>query len=304
MEPRSESHRFVQIHPAKRDLYTDLVADDEIKPEPVGATWYPAPYSPETALPADGHVVLHMHGGSFILGDGRASSYGFVAKTLLDNTPASYILCPQYRLACHRNGQFPAPLQDTIASYAHLIHTLRIPASRILLSGDSCGADLVLALLRYIVELDDPSLLPAPRCCWLWSPWCDVPAALDPSEWKHSANYRTDYIPGSFPARGAKLFLRNVDITKHVEQYVSPILHPFSVPSPLLVITGDREVLFEDHEKLARGLSGLARDETPVELLVARGVPHDVLIIAWIMGFKKEARECAMQAGGFVDRCS
>lgn len=251
MKSGSESNQFVQIPPANPDLYTGVVVDEEIKPETNGGTWYPTPYSSETTLPEGQHVVLHMHGGSYIVGDGRTSSCGFLAQTFLENTSSSYILRPQYRLACHQNGHFPAQLQDTITSYAYLVHTLRIPASRTLLS-DSCGADLVLTLLRYIVEFDDQSLFPAPKCGRLWSPWCDVSAAaINPDVWNRSMNYRTDYIPGSFPARGAHLFLRNVDITKCIEQYVSPILHPFIVPTPLLIITGDREVLFKDHVKLA-----------------------------------------------------
>ncbi|KAL4989433.1 Alpha/Beta hydrolase protein [Aspergillus falconensis] len=302
MKPHSESDRFVWIPPANSDLYTRVVVDEKIKPETIGGTWYPAPDSAQTALPEGQHVVLHLHGGSYILGDGRSSSCKFLVQTLLEHTPSSYILCPQYRLAGNRNGHFPAQLQDTIASYAYLIHTIRIPASRIILSGDSAGADLALAMLRYIVEFDNRSLLPAPKCCWLWSPWCDVPAAVDPDHWNHSANYRTDYIPGSFPARGAKLFLRTVDVTKSIERYVAPVLHPFVVPSPVLIVTGDREVLFEEHVKLARGLEGLARKEAPVELFVAKGVPHDIMMIAWIMGFEKEARECATKAGEFVDR--
>ena len=302
LKPGSESNQFVRIQPPSPDLYTGVVVDEEVKPETVGATWYPVPYSSEATLPEGQHVVLHLHGGSYIIGDGRRSSCNFLAQNFLENTPSTYILCPQYRLACYQNGHFPAQLQDTIASYAYLIHTLHIPASRIVLSGDSSGADLVLALLRYIVEFSDQSLLPAPKCCWIWSPWCDVPAAVNAGVWNRSVNYKTDYVPGSFPARGARLFLRNVDITKHIEQYVSPILHPFIVPSPLIIITGDREVLFKDHEKLARDFKGLAQNKVPIELYVAKGVPHDVLMIAWMMDFKKEARECAIKAGEFVNR--
>lgn len=202
MKSGSESNQFVQIPPANPDLYTGVVVDEEIKPETIGGTWYPTPYSSETTLPEGQHVVLHLHGGSYIVGDGRTSSCGFLAQTFLENMSSSYILRPQYRLACHQNGHFPAQLQDTITSYAYLVHTLRIPASRTLLS-DSCGADLVLTLLRYIVEFDDQSLLPAPKCDWLWSPWCDVSAAvINPDVWNRSINYRTDYIPGSFSARG------------------------------------------------------------------------------------------------------
>ena len=83
---------------------------------------------------------------------------------------------------------------------------------------------------------------------------------------------------------------------------MSPTLHPFIAPSPLLIITGDREVLFKDHVELARDLQKLVQNEVPIELFVAKGVSHDILMIAWIMDFKKEARDCAIKAGQFVNR--
>ncbi|KAI2958560.1 hypothetical protein CBS147482_2322 [Aspergillus niger] len=302
LKPHHESDRFVLINPAASECYTGVMVDEAVKPETIGATWYPQPFTRGTSLPDDGHVILHLHGGSYILGDGRSSSCNFMAQTLLEQTPASYMLCPQYRLACNHNGRFPAQLQDALAAYMHLIHTLQIPPSRIVLSGDSSGGHLVLALLRYIVEFNRPDLLPAPKCSWAWSPWCDVPAAVDPSAWTHSTNYKTEYIPGSFPAWGAKQFLGDLEITPKVEPYVAPIWHPFVVPSPVLVITGGREVLCQDHEKLVQEFQKLPGNESSIDLVVEEKVPHDVLMIGWIMGFKDEARHCATKAGEFLRR--
>ncbi|PWY74274.1 alpha/beta-hydrolase [Aspergillus heteromorphus CBS 117.55] len=287
LKPHHESERFVLVEPAPPALYTGVLADPAVHPETVGATWYPEPCAAEPALADGQHVILHLHGGSYILGDGRSSSCSFLAQNLLDHTPARYMFCLQYRLAGHPNGRFPAQLQDALAAYVYLLRTLRIPASRVVLSGDSSGGHLVLALLRYI-------------CSWLWSPWCDVPAAVDPTDWNHSANYKTEYIPGSFPSRGARQFLGDLAITEHVQPYVAPIWHPFVLPSPALILTGGREVLCHDHEKLAQVFRDVAGNPSRVEFYVEDKVPHDVLMIGWIMGFKDEARHCAARAGEFL----
>ena len=302
MKPRRELNRFVLIEPANSEFYVGVTADEKIKPETIGGTWYPDPCSSDTVLPKDKHVILHLHGGSYILGDGRTSSCQYLAQTLLEHTPSSYVLCPQYRLAYQPNGRFPAQLQDAVSAYTYLIHTLHIPASNIVLSGDSSGGHLALGLLRYIVEFGHQFFLPAPKCSWLWSPWCDVPAAINPSVWNHSSNYKTEYIPGSFPAWGAKRFLGDLEITEPIERYVAPIWHPFIVPSPVLIITGGREVLFQEHKQLAQNFLERVQNEFVVDLFVEDKVPHDVLMIGWIMNFRKEACECATKAGNFVSR--
>lgn len=299
LKPRFEGDRFAVIEPASSELYTGVVEDKEIKPERIGGTWYPVPYQTSVSLADDQHVVLHLHGGSYVLGDGRTASCQSLVNTLLSNTPAKYVFSLQYRLACNPNARFPAQLQDLITAYSYLLHTLHIPPSRIIISGDSSGAHLTIAFLRYIV--DHPSILPAPKCSWLFSPWCDIPEATDTNVWKKSPNYQTEYIPATFPEWGASQFLKDVEITEHVERYVAPLWHPFTVPSPVLVVTGEREVLAPEHIKMAQSLQNMTKDDSSrVELFVENKVPHDVLMVGWILGFRKEAEHCASRAGEFV----
>lgn len=299
LKPRFEGDRFAVIEPASPELYTGVAEDKEIVPETIGGTWYPVPYQTDETLLEDQHVVLHLHGGSYVLGDGRTASCQSLVKTILSNTPAKYVFSLQYRLACNPNAHFPAQLQDLITAYSYLLHTLHIPPSRVVISGDSSGAHLTIAFLRYIV--DHPSILPAPKCSWVFSPWCDVPEATDPKIWRKSPNYQTEYIPPTFPAWGASQFLKNVEITERVERYVAPLWHPFTVPSPVLVVTGEREVLAPEHKKMAQSLQNMTKDDNSrVELFVEDKVPHDVLMVGWILGFREEAKQCASRAGEFV----
>jgi Esterase/lipase len=300
LKPRLEGKRFVLVEPAKPELYTGVAVDEEIKPETIGGTWYPRRFSSDIVTPEDQYIVLHFHGGSFILGDGRIASCGFLAKNFLSHTPSAYVFSIQYRLAGDPKGRFPAQLQDAISAYSYLINTLHIPASRIVLSGDSCGGDLVLGLLRYIVQYSCPSSLPTPKCSWIFSPWCNVLHGKDTDAWVNSANYKTECIPASFPAWGAKHFLGDVEITESVEQYVAPIRHPFILPSPVLIVSGGREVLCPDHRELTKVFGEVPQNSGSVELYVEESVPHDVLMVGWIFGFRKEARRCSEKAGEFV----
>ncbi|KAJ5377629.1 uncharacterized protein N7496_005038 [Penicillium cataractarum] len=302
LRPGFERKRFVLIEPAGPEFYSGIALDEKTKPETVGATWYPKRPSPDFILPEDQHVVLHLHGGSYISGDGRTVTCRFIAKNLLSYTPTKYVICLQYRLAGTPNGLFPAQLQDAISAYAYLLNTLHIPASQIILSGDSSGANLALGLLRYITKFNNSSLLPAPKCTWLFSPWTNIPGARDLAAWNNSPNYKTECTPASFPAWGATLFLHDLEITKAVEEHVAPIKHPFTLPSPMLVVTGGKEVLCQEHREFAQIFKALPQNESLVDFFVSETTPHDLFMIGWIMGFEKEARECAEKVGEFVNR--
>lgn len=302
LKPGFERKRFILIEPAGPEFYSGLALDGKTKPEAVGATWYPKLPAPDLRLPEGQHVVLQLHGGSYITGDGRTGSCQFIAKNFLSYTPSRYVLCLQYRLAGTPNGRFPAQLQDVITAYFYLLGTLHIPASQIILSGDSAGANLALGLLRYITQFNDSSLLPAPKCTWLFSPWTNIPGATDLDAWNDSPNYKTDCIPASFPGWGATLFLRDLEIIKSVEEHLAPIKHPFALPSPMLLVTGGKEVLHQEHLEFAAVFKELPENESLVDCFVSETTPHDLFMIAWIMGFKKEARECAEKAGEFVTK--
>lgn len=304
LKPGVEGNRFASIEPARPELYTGVAVDKEVKPETIGGTWFPKRFNNLADLPEDQHVVLHFHGGSYVLGDGRTSSCRFLAKCLLEHTPSAFIFSVQYRLACQPGCRFPAQLQDAISSYSYLIHTLNIPPSRIVLSGDSSGAHLVIAMLRYITQFNNPSLLPPPKCSWSFSPWCDVPAAKDPTAWTNSRNYKTECIPASFPTWGAQHFLGNLEITPEIERYLAPIRHPFVLPAPMLLATGEREVLCDEHKELARVFAKIPENADSVDLFVQDRLPHDVFMTGWILGFKEEGRECAARAGKFLLRSS
>ena len=292
LDPGPEKERFVILEPALSSKYAGNALDGAIKPTHVGATWYPAVYNAHST----GFVVLHFHGGGYLMGDGRSVMCGYLARTLQELAGASFVFCPQYRLASNTSGRFPASLQDAITAYAYLVHTLNIPCDRIVVSGDSAGGHLALMLLRYIVEGASPSL-PSPRCAFLFSPWTNLAASLDPVTWTCSPNYHSDYVPARFVTWGARAFFGDSIPEEH--PYASPTRYPFRAPCPLFIQTGGLEVLCADNKEFVKQMATIPGNR--VEIYIEDDAPHDIVLMGNVMGFEQEAKRCMAKAKAFMN---
>lgn len=299
LTPGSEGERFVVLKPAAESAYKGpLASNPDVKPVPIGATWYPAPL---TASSENVLVVLHIHGGAYVIGDGRTSSSGYFAKKILRQASAAgvtHVLKPQYRLsqlpASRTSNPFPAALQDTLTSYLYLLRELKIPANQIVLSGDSAGANAVYALLRYLTEFGDELNIPKPLAAWLWSPWVEIKVAADPTSLTSNRNYSTDYLPTSFTYWGAHAYAGLNGLKLLENPYISGLKHPFQAGVPIWVNTGAREVLFNEDCELVENMREVGNQ---IQLDVEEMAPHDICLIGNVIGFDKEAKGCAERAG-------
>ncbi|KAI0629024.1 alpha/beta-hydrolase [Trametes polyzona] len=145
----------------------------------------PATYQPEMD---EMRCVLYAHGGGYYFGSFDQERYVIqrLARKINGRVFAvNYRLAPQY--------PFPCAIQDFLAAYLYLIRpppgALHTPVSpsNIVLSGDSAGGGLCIALLQVIRD----SGLPAPAGGVLISPWCDLTHSF-PSIHTNTA---TDIIP-------------------------------------------------------------------------------------------------------------
>jgi len=99
------------------------------------------------------NVVLHFHGGGYLLGSAKASlEYASRLATAVDGVCYSV----DYRLAPEH--PYPAAIDDAVAAYRALLGR-GIPANSILLSGESAGGGLAVALALALRMAGDP--LPA-----------------------------------------------------------------------------------------------------------------------------------------------
>ncbi|KAI1309565.1 FAD/NAD(P)-binding domain-containing protein [Xylaria venustula] len=297
LKPGREGDRFEVIHPKSKKLYKGPLDDTKTRPETIGTTWTPTRPSSAAATSQKTTVVLHFHGGAFVIGDGRDHDTGYLARTLVRHMGCSFVCTPQYRLSTHRDGQFPAALQDALTSYLHLVTELGIPSTQIILSGDSAGGNIVLGLLRYIKEYGQELNIPTPAAVALWSPWTDVSAALDvTTDITQSPNYVSDYLSAEFARWGG----RAVTAYGSIEPgpYLSPLHHPFKMSTeiPMFVNGGDREVLRDDIKAFSKAFE---HQDWPVHLVISKGCPHDVLLVGPRLGFHRDAEEAVQDAKAF-----
>ncbi|KAI4216105.1 MAG: hypothetical protein LQ351_001603 [Letrouitia transgressa] len=293
LDPLKEKAQWVTVKPGPATTYKDILQDPEIKPQTIGGTWYPdAPQRPSSQP-----VVLHFHGGAFVIGDGRKENIAFGASLLIKHAGPSYrVFAPQYRLSSYPNGRFPAALQDAVSSYEYLRHELGVPPAQIVLSGDSAGGNLAIALLRYI--LSNPDVLPKPRAVLLWSPWVDpAAAALDAHVASKNRNDSTDFLVDSFVSWGIETYQSpHVDVTN---AYISPLRHPFDTQGvPLWVQLGLVEILADDIINFAGAMRDVKGNE--VDVHSDSYAPHDTFIAGNMTGFEREAEVAAKAAGEWL----
>lgn len=297
LEPGKEGKRFIVAKTASDKSYDGPTRDNIIRAGPVGLTWFPSVPSSST-LTSTSVVALNLHGGAYAMFTGRDADCGFAAKMLQSHLGCSFVCSPSYRVSTNKADHFPAALQDAITAYLHLVKEMQIPASQIVLSGDSAGANLALALLRYIDEYGADHDIPLPAAATLWSPWVDINDALV-STVESKANGPTDYLTTIFCQWGASMYTKNGAIDP-THPYISPLLHPFALRRgevPVFIHAGDREVLLDDIVQMAKKLKVAG---WPVELHVSSGCPHDVFMFGKALGFEVEAAEAAKEAKNYL----
>jgi acetyl esterase/lipase len=300
LTPGKEKERFVVLQAASESYYKGPLLSEDVKPGKIGATWYPAPLSASSDL-SSVTVILHFHGGAFVLGDGRTEATGYLASNLLKHTPATHVLAPQYRVstlpANKKSNPFPAALQDSLSSYLYLTNTLKISPRNIIFSGDSAGGNLAIALLRYITEYGADLNIPNPSAALLWSPWVDPVSSLTGDFVKNNANYGSDYLSYEFTRWGCLAYAGSASEKILSSPYISHLGKPFKTKVPLFINAGDAEVLYFDIEPFAKQMQ---KEGNEVTWDVQKNVPHDVLLLGNVLGFDKQAQEQTKRAGEWV----
>ena len=293
LKPGIEGKKWEVVQPSTKPVYVGRATHNNVKPIALGGAWYPAP--PTGADKLNRTTILHFHGGAFVIGDARTIYSGYTGKTL-SKYVADQAVIAGYRLASNEGGIFPAQLQDAITWYQNLLDR-GIPASKIVLSGDSAGGNLVLQLLRYIET--NPNVLPSPGAALLWSPWVDMIASFHPEEIYASRSYHTDYIVPQFPAWGAQRLAVGVN---SLDPYLSPLRGPFVTPTPMFFQAGTSEILFDDIVSAKEEFEKVRKDgkKNTVHLHLAEDCNHDVILLGNLNGFGRQATEAAKAANRFL----
>lgn len=127
-------------------------------------------------------VLYHLHGGGYVSHSAHPDDIiSNIPRGILEYTPSELerAFCLEYRLSkgppeAASTNPFPAALLDAIAGYNYLINDVGFPPEDIIVTGDSAGGNLALALVRYLVENANNSIVklpPVPGALVLCSPW-------------------------------------------------------------------------------------------------------------------------------------
>lgn len=179
-------------------------------------------------------VVLHLHGGAYVMGS-PMTHRGLAAA--LSRTARASVLLPRYRLA--PESTFPAAVEDAVAAYRWLL-AQDVAPERIVVSGDSAGGGLGLALL---LSLADEGL-PRPAAYVGLSPWTDL-AATGGS--LHERDGRDPWLTADLVLPAARAYAGEAPLD---DVRVSPLYGDLSVLPPTLVHVGSEEILFDDAARL------------------------------------------------------
>lgn len=290
--PGAVTSAFDVISPGPLSLYRGPVDHPDVRPEPIGLTSYSLAGHDR---PADPFVVFHLHGGAFVWGSGRPKQLAFLVDTLLHEAGAAAVYAPQYRLSGY-GGQnpFPAALQDSLTGYWHLVHTLQIPPSQIVVAGDSSGGSLALSLVRYLEHVSSLSVgLPLPRAAVLVSPWLDPGRALQGfAAFRSDPHWTTDHMPFAICRWGALVYAALVPVE---DPYITALGNPFSTRMPLLLVLGEVEVLATEGAAWLEEMQAVAGNR--VDVHYEEAAPHDTLLLGGGTVWDGSAREVAGSIG-------
>jgi len=220
--------RYVFEKTAEQELENfPIPSDIEFKStmlDNIPAEWVIPPNSIED------HVILHIHGGGWILGSpliGRRLNSAIAKITNLKFLSIDYRLAPEY--------PFPTPLDDCVTAYNWLLSN-GFKSENIIIAGESAGGNLTLATL---LKLKDQGInLPAGAFCL--SPATDLTLS-DDSFFKNGATDPGLGDMGIFWWLGA--YLAGEDPRN---PYVSPLFGDLSGLPPILIQASSCEILYSD----------------------------------------------------------
>ncbi len=185
--------------------------------------------------PRADRIVLYLHGGAFCVGS-PASHRNLVAR--IARAASARALSLDYRLAPEH--PFPAALEDTLAAYRYLLRQ-GVEARRIVIAGDSAGANLALAAI--VALRDAGTCLPAAAVCI--SPPTDLGGTSESLVTRASLDPLLK-LESIVPL--ARAYVENARVE---DPLISPLRADLRGLPPLLIQVGSHEILYDDSVRLA-----------------------------------------------------
>ncbi len=184
---------------------------------------------------SNGKAILMLHGGGYVM-------------PLLDTSRHLAILYSQFGQGCEvvnvdyrvaPTNVYPAALEDAVIAYKVLLD-LGYTGDDIILTGESAGGGLVLALTLYLKDHH----LPLPKGIIAIAPWTEL-NTIAPS---HRINYEKDLVLGKNGGSIADQIIKQSyrGNTDYKTPYLSPLHGDYTNFPSLLIQVGTYEVLYDD----------------------------------------------------------
>jgi acetyl esterase/lipase len=209
----------------------------------------PARQAPNAA----GRLLLNVHAGAFMLGQGSITeAIPIAARTGLPVLAIDYRLAPEH--------PFPAAVEDTIAVYREVLKTH--DPRRLALYGSSAGAVLTAQTAVRARQLG----LPLPAALGFFSGTADFSRPADSEAYFSLGGLAPFVAPIAVQAKG---YLAGAKLTDPV---MSPLLSDLKGFPPTLLMTGTRDFFLSSTANFHRALmhAGVA-----AQLVVFDAMPHE-----------------------------
>ncbi|KAF9134634.1 hypothetical protein BGW39_006399 [Mortierella sp. 14UC] len=234
-------------------------------------------------------VMFAIHGGGMVMGDALMflSSYRAWMKVLQQKHNLKIgVLSVEYTLS--PEAPFPRALNECVAAYKHLIEHQGVDPRRVVMCGDSAGANLCLTTALKIRDSYPSVGIPAGQI--LFSPWVMCPNPIKTS--------LDDYIS----VTGGQLFVEAYTHNQakiQTSPYASPIQAATLSGMPRMqIFIGGVETL---RPSIERFIIKARAEGVEVEEHLKEGKAHDYPLIEEISG-RKVVREAQELIGKFVAR--
>lgn len=207
-------------------------------------------------LPEDSRILLHFHGGGYVLGQGEA---GTQEAVLMAGIGKFKIISVDYRMA--PDFPYPAAIDDALAVYRELL--TRVPPQNIGVFGTSTGGAMTLILaLRARAEG-----LPLPGALAAGTPWAQMNKKGD----SYFTNEEVDNILVGYDGwlkGAAEIYADGHDME---DPFLSPVngdVHGFP---PTLLTSGTRDLFLSNTVRMHLKLRQAG---VPADLIVFEGLSH------------------------------
>jgi len=279
----------------------------DVKPIRIPGYWYHKEGNPvlggTRSIDPKERVLYMLHGGAFIsLSAHPDDTTQHITRDTLKHIPNEMrfrrALALEYRLSVDvpyvdaGQNPFPCALLDALAGYRYLIEDVGILPSNIIILGDSAGANLALALTRY---LKTTSTFQMPGGLILLSPWVDLgPSHTGPNSTR-ARHVSSDFLGPPGHLNQSFLYCTGAYSGPHTQSacennmYISPasksipervVRGAFEGYPKTLIVSGSGEQLLDSIQTLKARMQADMGSEKLTYLEVEDAF-HDFLAFTW-----------------------